>query len=630
MSWISKLYETYQDCESLIGVISDDGKTPLLPIEHTTQNAQIEVTIDENGDFLTAEKVDKSSNVTIIPCSEKSAGRTGKSFVPHPLFDNLRYVAGDFEKYAKIENPDKFFPVYIKQLESWCNSSFSHPKVNTIFTYLTKKTLVADLIKTGILVCDEEGMLDEKARISNILLPKAFVRFSVNIPDDYEPRTWLDKDVWNSYIAYSTQQQGETSLCYVTGKNVSCSENHPSKIRNTNDQAKLISSNAPWGPTTFLGRFLDKKEVVNVGYEVSQKAHNALKWLINKQGYQNGDYASVTWGTKNEDLPRIDKNSDDIFAEYDDDYSPPTTEKAYADKMSLLIAGYRTKIAPHSEIQVMALDSTSDRNRGALSIVYYRELSGSDYLDRVQKWYSTCVWFYRYRIVSDGFDAKGKPKTKMVPSFGTPSPKEIIAAAYGKNVNDKFSKKLNEQLMHCVIDSQPIPISIVTCGFNRSSMPLSMEEREWEKTLYVTCALIKKYYFDKKGVDISMENNSIKDSRSYLYGRYLAVLDQIENWALFELKTDRPTAAIRYFNQFIDNPEKTNIIIRKALAPYIEKLGKKCDFYLKLLGEIEGKLVELGLATQKGKLDYMFLIGFDCQRRELREPNKQKNKDSEE
>ena len=36
------------------------------------------------------------------------------------------------------------------------------------------------------------------------------------------------------------------------------------------------------------GSFL-KKEAISVGYETSQKIHNALRWLIQKQAYkQNG------------------------------------------------------------------------------------------------------------------------------------------------------------------------------------------------------------------------------------------------------------------------------------------------------------------------------------------------------
>ena len=51
MSWIQKLYETYNNCQSMIGKSDDVNTTPLLPIFHTTQIAHIEIVIDQEGNF---------------------------------------------------------------------------------------------------------------------------------------------------------------------------------------------------------------------------------------------------------------------------------------------------------------------------------------------------------------------------------------------------------------------------------------------------------------------------------------------------------------------------------------------------------------------------------------------------
>ena len=46
---------------------------------------------------MNAELVDLNDKLTIIPVTEKSGSRTaGKE--PHPLCDNLRYLAGDYTK----------------------------------------------------------------------------------------------------------------------------------------------------------------------------------------------------------------------------------------------------------------------------------------------------------------------------------------------------------------------------------------------------------------------------------------------------------------------------------------------------------------------------------------------------
>ena len=76
MSWLLHLYETYEANLKYVGKIEkkrDDREYTLLPVSHTTQNAHIEVIIDEDGDFLDAKVLDGES--TLIPCTEESASR---------------------------------------------------------------------------------------------------------------------------------------------------------------------------------------------------------------------------------------------------------------------------------------------------------------------------------------------------------------------------------------------------------------------------------------------------------------------------------------------------------------------------------------------------------------------------
>src|SRR3989338_909376 len=99
MSWIQKLYETYDNCQSMVGVGTDDNKVPLLPICHTTQKAQIEIVLDQKGEFKKARVIPKNEARTNIPCTESSGGRTsGES--PHPLCDKMQYVAADYAQYG--------------------------------------------------------------------------------------------------------------------------------------------------------------------------------------------------------------------------------------------------------------------------------------------------------------------------------------------------------------------------------------------------------------------------------------------------------------------------------------------------------------------------------------------------
>ena len=98
MNWAGELIDLYEKNSDKAGIIEKRNEMPyvLLPPFHTTVTAQIEVTIDANGTFKRAITVDNNDKFTIIPITEKSGSRTaGKE--PHPLCDNLRYLAGDYK-----------------------------------------------------------------------------------------------------------------------------------------------------------------------------------------------------------------------------------------------------------------------------------------------------------------------------------------------------------------------------------------------------------------------------------------------------------------------------------------------------------------------------------------------------
>jgi CRISPR-associated protein Csd1 len=137
MSWIQKLYETYNNCESMRGYSTDRNKRPLLPICHMTAQAHIEVVIDQEGNFLKGRSrviSDNNDAVTIIPCTEGSGSRSGKKPGCHPLCDQLQYVAGDFAEYGGrvtigfVNDPEEPYRNYIKSLNDWCQSKFAHFK----------------------------------------------------------------------------------------------------------------------------------------------------------------------------------------------------------------------------------------------------------------------------------------------------------------------------------------------------------------------------------------------------------------------------------------------------------------------------------------------------------------------
>ena len=73
----------------------------------------------------------------------------------------------------------------------------------------------------------------------------------------------------------------------------------------------MISSNDE-ANFTFKGRFLTKEEAFAIGYEDSQKVHNALKWILRKQGTSYDGMYFVTWESNSGQIPDWLSDSDEI------------------------------------------------------------------------------------------------------------------------------------------------------------------------------------------------------------------------------------------------------------------------------------------------------------------------------
>ncbi len=215
MAWLRTLAETY-DIYSAIAGADKNNQAVLLPISHSTFNAQIEVTIDEDGNFRGAKKLDKGKDVvTIIPVTEDSASRGNGNF-PHALCDKLCYIAGDYTFYTD-DDKREYFDTYIKQLQDWAESEDSHPMVRAVYQYLQKGSLIQDLVAGGILEPDEEGRLTDKGKIQGLGQTGANVRFVIR-GSSMPQEVWKNPDLYERYSAYYQQKTGERKLCYVSGK----------------------------------------------------------------------------------------------------------------------------------------------------------------------------------------------------------------------------------------------------------------------------------------------------------------------------------------------------------------------------------------------------------------------------
>lgn len=514
MNWEQELLNLYEINADKVGQVNyrvyrkkgEDLKVPyvLLPPFHTTVTAQIEVEIDEDGKFLDASAVANEDKQTIIPITEKSGSRTaGKA--PHPLCDNLQYLAGDYGRYSgeKTKGAEECHALYMNALKEWHESPYTHKKVDAVYAYLKKNTLMKDLVETKVLLLDENGNLDASAKIQNIPQEKAFVRFVVRqkfAKDIVEENCWLDRTLQDAFIRYYQTMEGEKNLDYLTGKQEVPSYLHSKKIRNEGDGAKLISSNDTTN-FTFLGRFLTKEQAFSIGGESSQKIHNALKWIIRRQGVSFDTLTMVTWESNLQPMPRWDASTEVLVSsqtseeEFDDDFGEDLADEDLAQEKKENVSdgnmitafqfcsalkGYRKKIENSSRMVLMAFDAATT---GRLALAEYKVLETGKYLENIEKWHLQGGWLQQ----------KFKNK-KIVRYEGIPGITEIADILYGSDaggfltINDKNGKKLygelSKRLLPCIWNGRKLPYDLVVTAVNRASNPQSYKMNDLTGSWY--------------------------------------------------------------------------------------------------------------------------------------------------
>jgi len=647
MSWMEKLYQTYE-----AGILLDLPQAQLpMATSHTLQNAHINIVLDGEGNFKRASVLEKTQ--IVLPATESSASRSSGE-APHPLADKLQYVAKDYQHFGGQKKA--YFDGYKKQLQTWCESAHAHDKVKAVCSYVEKGTVIRDLLDHKIVFAGPDNVLLTQWNSDNgeapalfKVLPKekgkldqgsALVCWTVESGSDANADTWKDPSIQASWIAYDTADGGNTGLCYITGHEQTLATNHPAKVRHSGDKAKLISSNDTSG-FTYKGRFLEDMQASAIGFDVSQKAHNALRWLISRQGYRNGDQAYVSWAVSGKAIPEplqdtwsmLDHDGEYDLDEVDEqaELEPAPSQdhsldlgQSFALKLKKRLAGYAAKLSPSEQIIIMGIDSATP---GRMGIIYYRELFSHDFLNRLETWHSGFAWPQRH-IVEVADSTGKKPKTKVIWPVSSPVPMAIAKAAYGENVTDTLKKKVIERLVPCIIDSQPLPRdllqSCVRSATNRNSYAGDMQWL-WEKNLGIACALYRGYYHrhpdstQQRDYAMALEENY--HSRDYLYGRLLAIAERIEEVALNLSGENRSTTAARLMQRFADRPYATWRNIELALQPYMQRLRvSRAGFLANRLKEIDTiiSLFEPAEFTSKNPLSGEFLLGYHCQRQKFR------------
>ena len=675
MSWMQKLYRTYNEIEKNAN-LSNLEKEKLAPLWHSPQTAHIQITLDGDGKFLGA-RVLNDKPIIMLPVTESSEGRTS-GLAPHALADSLQYIAKDLgltyqkeviteiegkngkKKKTKSKHEDLIFNLYTEQLDKWC-AAIDNKKVLSIQKYVHKGTVLADLIKEKVIPVDDNGELltnwierenkdKQKPELFNVLtkeqgkfeIRKALVVWSVQIPTDFVPETWKDKEVQQSWGNYY-QQTLKSQFCTVTGDEQKIRESHPAKLLYSGDKAKLISSNDKEG-FTYLGRFEEANQATTISAEVSHKAHAALRWLIDRQTTaRNNEQVTIAWAISCNPVPspmkdissEINWDNLDISAvETPDEFSSQTSSEQLSPDWSVNIGraaaqiikkklhGYQAELKAHEQISLIMLDSATP---GRMALTYYQEFLPADYFANLDAWIDDFSWYQRYSIEQP--NAKKSDKKKTLWAFVPPSPYSIAEAVYGKSLSDTLKKQLYARLLPVIAGgtSVPIPEDLVRQSFQAACNPNGCENWEWQRNIGVACALYKgwraRHYDLSQRRTYPMSLDTENRSRDYLYGRLIAQAESMEWYALYlqngKKTPTRATNAERYFQQFAQRPYSTwRNLASEKLVPYQNYLtsqGK--DFYKQAIGEIM-ELFQRDDYVCDDKLSGEFLLGYHCQKME--------------
>lgn len=585
MGLMQKAVETY-DCHAALAGVPDAMRETLTPISHIVQNAQIEVTIDANGNFISAaavvkdKKNERDESKTIIPATYKSSIRA-KSPCAHPLSDKLSYL---------IPSSTERHDLYLKQLSDWANSEYSHPKVKAVLKYIESESLLDDLERNGLVTKDSNGELD--ARYDD-----DFVRWRVTGDGAVAP-CWEDKSLIEAFIAYSEMLRdgSDSALCMITGEVLPIIEKHPKGVVSAAYGAKLISANDS-SNFTYRGRFAEPSQAATISYVASQKAHNALRWVVANQGVIIGGRTFVCWNPKGKDVP----NAMHSLLSVSDSQKKAATPSDYKKQLADAVNGWKLNLPDNEDVVIASFDAATT---GRLSVTYYNELRASDFIDRLAHWQQTCCW------ENNQF------------GYQSPSVRQIAQCAFGVertewlDVDDRILKEQVQRLLHCVIDKAPMPSDIVQALMHRASMPLAYNNINRRKILFTACAAIYAYRTQAKKEEWTMSLDKEKKDRSYQFGRLLAVMEKVER----DTYTDegREPNAIRMQSVFCEKPFHTANIISGRLEPYFNKLSPSSRaYYRSLIGKIMEELSNYDDAQLNRPLGDTYLMGYYLQRNEL-------------
>lgn len=597
MGLMKQAYDTYRAMEKqYAGVYDANIKEPLIPVSHQIANADLEITLDSEGNLLDARTVEKEDAATIIPVTELSSGRTGDTSCAHPLCDQIRFFSPMYP--AKYE-------AYLTQLHRWEQSPYSHPKLSAIARYVEKGRILEDMARLGLIALRENGLPAKEKQI---------VRWRVETGDEEVSACWQDQSLFRAFIDYYASTKKEDSVfCMVSGKLAPPASQHPKKIINICANAKLVSANDTSG-FTYRGRFKSDAEAMTMSYEASQKSHNALHWLAATQGVAIGGRTFLCWNPQGVEVQKA-------HAPFLRKGTPKQVKYSdYRKALSETLRGWKETIPADAGAVIAAFDAATS---GRLALTYYSELPASDFLERLHNWDALCCWNH------DPFGIQAPSLFQIANcAFGTV---RTSGSQTKLETDDRILRQQVQRLLSCRVDKGKMPADIARAAAAKASNLQIMDTQLRETVLSTACAVLRKYYYDWDREEWNMSLEPEKKDISYQYGRLLAVFEKIER-DTYDKDEQREPNAIRMQSVFAKRPRYASRVLweqlKKAYYPRL-KPGYRVK-YDRLIGEIIEQISDLPQAEHEEALKDTYLFGYYLQKKALYTSDKTENSQEEE
>lgn len=597
MGLMKQAYDTYCAMEKQYVGVYGEANEPLVPVSHQIAKADLEITLDSEGNLLDARQVDPIEAATIIPVTEQSAGRTGDTCCAHPLCDQLRFFSPRYP--AKYE-------AYLTQLHRWEGSPYSHPKLSAIAGYVEKGSILEDMSRLGLISLDEKGMPTKE---------KLLVRWRVEAGTEGNVAAcWQDRTLFQAFIDYyAAGQKSDPVYCMVSGKNALPANQHPKKIINICANAKLVSANDTSG-FTYRGRFQTDAQAMTMSYEASQKIHSALHWLSANQGVAIGGRTFLCWNPQGIEIPKPQatflRGNTANQVKYSD----------YRKALSETLRGWKETIPADAGAVIAAFDAATS---GRLALTYYSELPASDFLERLHNWDALCCWNH------DPFGIQAPSLYQIANcAFGTV---RTSGSQTKLESDDRILRQQVQRLLSCRVDKGKMPADIARAAAAKASNLQIMDTQLRETVLSTACAVLRKYYYDWDREEWNMSLEPEKKDISYQYGRLLAVFEKIEQ-DTYDKDEQREPNAIRMQSVFAKRPRYASRILweqmKKAYYPRLKPWNRVK--YDRLIGEIIEQISNLPQAEHEEALKDTYLFGYYLQKKALYTSDKTENSQEEE